>query len=244
MISGRRRKMRVNRLRAERRLYPCTCRIGIGHGLQSRKRFGANDKQRARRVDFLLQGASRHHRAEIRSTDTDVDDIRQAFTRVAAVAAVLYGLDKTFHLRQYAPDIAYTRHLKSHLVGHLGAQGHVQNRASFGYVDFLARKHGLNRRGHLGLTSELAQQFLGCRGDQVLGIVQVEVACLQREFFRARLVPTKQLAHISATHGIPVMRLKFLPGRQIYGVTTAEFAVRHFSANQSCNSQDTSRRSA
>jgi hypothetical protein len=60
------------------------------------------------------------------------------------------------------------------------AQRGVQHRAVLGHVDALAGEHRLDARRQVGRPRDVEQRGEHLVGDQVLGVVEVEVADLER----------------------------------------------------------------
>ena len=56
------------------------------------------------------------------------------------------------------------------------AQGHVQYGAAFGHVDLVAIEHGIDRAAKIGLFGQINQQLEGFFGDQVLRVINQDVA--------------------------------------------------------------------
>ena len=99
------------------------------------------------------------------------------------------------------------------------AERRVQHGATFGGVDFVAAKHGLEPFGGAGFYKKLLQKAQGFFGDAVLGVVEeeevVQADGLRRNAGRIR----EEVAQMQVEGG--GMGLKGLPGagfRRIHGI--------------------------
>ena len=75
-----------------------------------------------------------------------------------------------------------------------GAQGDVQHRAVLGDVDPIAPEHRLRAPAHPGSLGERHQQLEGAALDAVLGVVEVQIADVERQLLPARGVALEEVA--------------------------------------------------
>ena len=175
---------------------------GVGHGLLSGEGLGGHQEQGGFRIDLLqglgdvgaidvgdevhlqvvfegAQGLGDHHWTQIGTADADVDHV---LDRLAGVALPLAGNDflaEALHLGQHG--LHFRHHvLAVALYGTVGAvaQGHVQDGAPFGHVDLVAVEHGVDGAAQIGLFGQIDEQLERLLGDQVLGVVDQDVALI------------------------------------------------------------------
>ena len=123
------------------------------------------------------QGLGDHDGAQIGATNADVDHVLDGLAGIALPLATDDLLAEALHLGQYG--VHFRHHvLAVNLDGTVGAvaQGGVQYGASFGHVDLVAVEHGVDGAAQIGLASQVHQQLEGLFGDQVLGVVDQDVA--------------------------------------------------------------------
>ena len=178
---------------------------GVGDGLDGGERLRRDDEQRLGRVQVahrLVQigavdvgheadrqvavgeGAQRlvrHRRAEVGAADADVDDVLDALAGVAGPLARADPVGEGGHLVE---DGVHARARRSRrrprsTASRGRAQRGVQHRAVLGDVDLLAAEHRVPQPGTPRRGGQLAQQPQRLVGDQVLGVVEVEVADLE-----------------------------------------------------------------
>src|SRR5262249_13158487 len=97
-----------------------------------------------------------HDWPEIRTTDTDVDDVANALASVALPRAAPHAVREIAHLVEDGMDLRHNV-LAINADGWLCrfAKSHVQNGAIFGDVDLLASKHGVNSLAQSRLICQL-----------------------------------------------------------------------------------------
>ena len=159
----------------------------------------------------------RHHRAEVRAADPDVQHVPD---RLAGVALPLPGPDPVREVRHPVQDLVDLPH-------HVGAvhdqrrgprhpQRHVQDGPVLGHVDVLAAEHGVPPFRHAGLGGQFDQQPHGLVGDPVLRVVQVEPGRLRAQPLASPRIRGEQLPQMLAgdLRVVPPQRLPCLPLRQ------------------------------
>ena len=147
---------------------PPAGRVGIGHGFLGRKGLGGNHEERGlgiqvpqgfadvrpvdvrhemdgRLVGIGFKALGDHHRPEVGPADADVDDIGDFFAGVALplpgpdlVRECLHPVQDGIDLGHHVLSVYENRHVFA------VAQGHVQNSALLGLIDFLTREHALD----------------------------------------------------------------------------------------------------
>ena len=179
---------------------PAACGIRIGHRFECCERLRANDEQRLFRIEFAgqvgklgpvdvrhaveahalfpvgPQCAARHHRPQVRSADTNIDDVGQLLAGAAGDLARVHAVDEFLHPGKHFPDLANAGRLQRHGVGDFRTQRNVQHRAVFRLVDTLTGEHRSNCMRYVGISRQAREQ-LTCRCvDMVLGVVEGEIA--------------------------------------------------------------------
>ncbi len=86
------------------------------------------------------------------------------------------------------------------------AQRNVQRRAVLGHVDVFAGEHRVDARPQTGTLGEREQEAHRLVGDELLGVVEEEIAGLGREPVGATGVAGEQLTQVHATHRLGVGR--------------------------------------
>jgi hypothetical protein len=217
---------------------PGTRRARIGHGFLGGEALGADDEQRGLGVQFFqgfgkvravhvgdetraqlrasirFEGFAYHQRAEVGAADADVDDVADLLAGMPAMPAAAHRIGETAHQPQYALYIGHDI-LAVHVNGMAGAvaQRGMQGGAPLGEIDLLAAEHAPDRGGQPGLYGQGHQQLDGFIGDAVLGVIEQQVAELQREFAEARRVVPEHPAHVQRFDR-GMVRLECLPGRR------------------------------
>jgi len=106
----------------------------------------------------VLERLADHHRSEVGSTDTDVDDGVDALAGVTLPCAGSDLLGELLDVVQHLVHVV-ARALLVNLPTALGrwrvSESNVQDRSALGRVDVLSRKHGITEGLDLGLTGEL-----------------------------------------------------------------------------------------
>lgn len=192
---------------------PVPGRSSVGHGFLSGKCLTGNDEQGSLWVTLVqnlsdvgsidvgdkvasqvplgvrLQGFSHHDRAQVGSTDTNVDNVSNLFASVTSVLSRSNGFRKLLHVVQDFLDLISTLLLNLVLVIENVSEGNVQHSSVLRGVDVLSRKHGIPEFGYLGLPSEVEQGRPDLRGDQVLTVIEQDLVLLAR---RGRLIKTRE----------------------------------------------------
>lgn len=90
----------------------------------------------------VLKSFGDHQRAEIRATNSDVDNIFYAVSGVAFPLAGYYLFTELLHMLQNSVDI-WHHVLSVDMYGPVGAiaKGNMQNRTIFSEIDWLSREH-------------------------------------------------------------------------------------------------------
>jgi hypothetical protein len=126
-------------------------------------------------IAVVFEGLVGHDRSQIRSADADIDDIANAFARLAVPGA---GADPQGEIGHLVENGMNLRHDVFAIVHDRSAarraQGHVQHGTVFRDVDIIAPKHGLDAIAQPRFLGDLDKQADGFIGDAVLGIVEVE----------------------------------------------------------------------
>ena len=126
----------------------------VSAGSRSVNRFGevgavdvGNEPERHGSVAVMLQRFVGHHRTEVGAADADVDDVANAFAGVPFPRAAPHAVGEISHLVEHGVDLGHDV-LAVHDDGRPSrrAQGHVQDRAIFRDVDFVAAEHGIDAR--------------------------------------------------------------------------------------------------
>ena len=223
----------------ERRQRPVARGAGVGHRLQRRERLRGDDEQglvggeitgrldEVGRVDVgdeaerhvapgvVAQCLVRHHRAEVRAPDPDVDHVADRLPGVAFPIAGTHPLSERRHpvehlvnLRDHVDAV----HEQRDPLGH--PQRHVQHRTVLRDVDPVTAEHHLDPLGQPGLLGERDQQVDRLVGDPVLGIVEVQARRLCPEPLAAARVLGEQVTEVNVAD-LRVMALERGPGRTL-----------------------------
>ena len=176
---------------------PFAAGFGIGQGFYRGKGFGCDDKKCRFGIYFVqnfgagravnvgdkvgvnilclvfLQGLDRHFGTEIRTADTDVDNIGQFFAGMAFELAKTDSFGKFAHFGQDFVDFNHNVFAVD-INRRVGAvsQGRVQNGAVLGDVDALAAEHGFDfvfKASGFGQIYKISHGFFG---NAVFGIVK------------------------------------------------------------------------
>ena len=170
LVGGHRHEVLFDcRVAAERVDEPGTSGAGVGHRLERGERLGRHDEQRLGRVQVAsglheirgihvrheaeghfargigAQRLVRHHRAEVRAADADVDHSADALAREPDPGARSDALGEDCHALEHRLDVRHDVVAVDHdrLVRGC-AQRDVQDGAVFGHVDPLAAEHGVD----------------------------------------------------------------------------------------------------
>jgi len=204
---------------AQRRHAPFAGLACVGQGFLGGEGLGADDEQRARRIQpqgrfveigrvdvgdetqadappaVVAQRLAGHARPQVRAADADVDHVADALAGGAQPASVA-------HLRA---EIAHARKHRVHFGHDIGAidfehgigrcaQRHVQRRPVLGGIDVGACEHGVPARRDATGFRQRQQQAPRLRFHPLLGVVQVPAGTLGREPFAASRVGVETLA--------------------------------------------------
>ena len=180
-------------------LHPRPRRTRICHGLDGGKGLGGDDHQSrlgiqppqrignmraidvgdemaARPIVIGRQCAGCHGGAKVRAADPDIDHIRDV------AAAHLIG--KAAHPRQRVADLRhdiFARHLDRPAIK--VAQGGMEHRTAFGFINRLACKHRITAVGHLSGVDQPQQGRTRLCVNIRLGVIEQHVLRPQRKFF-------------------------------------------------------------
>ena len=94
------------------------------------------------------------------------------------------------------------------------AQRHVQDRTVLGDIDLVAGEHGVDVLAQAGFRGQVEQQPHRVGGDPVLGVVEVDPACLDREILAPAGVRTEQVPQMGVRQ-LAMMGLERDPRRPL-----------------------------
>jgi hypothetical protein len=120
-----------------------------------------------------------HHRPKIGAADADIENVFDAFAGVALPFAAADAIGKFRNLVEHGMN--FRHHIfPVHKNGFTFwcAQRHVQHRAIFRRIDFLAAEHRVNPFPQARFLCQLQQHFKGRVGDPVFGIIQIKAGGL------------------------------------------------------------------
>mmetsp|Transcript_40401 Transcript_40401/g.72796 ORF Transcript_40401/g.72796 Transcript_40401/m.72796 type:complete len:592 (+) Transcript_40401:163-1938(+) len=200
---------------------PRLARTRIGHGLLRRKRLGCNQEERpfgiallenfgsVRPIDIRdeehfkiafavrLERLGDHDRTEVGPSDANVHDRVDGLAGVALPGSIADVFGERLDLGE---DGVYLRHdiLAVDVDGGVGlvAEGHVEDGAVFGVVDFDARVHFLGLAHDVRFRSELVEEVHGLFRDAVLRVVDEEVLEFEIHFVEAGGVSGEEVADL------------------------------------------------
>ena len=108
----------------------------------------------------MLQRLVSHHRAEIRTTDADVDNVPDALTGETFPRAATHAPGER---HQFVQNCVNLRHdifaVHENLRATRRAQRRMQHGAIFRYVNFITAKHRVHATTQIRLFRQLQQQF-------------------------------------------------------------------------------------
>ena len=128
-----------------------------------------------------------HHRAKIRTTDADIDDIPDPLAGVPLPLPATDTVSEDSHLPEHLVNLGNDIdpiHLDDSVLW--STQGHMENRPVLGDVDLLTGEHFIPVPFKAALLGEFDQEFKGLVGDTVLGVIEEDSAGLCIEPFSAR----------------------------------------------------------
>ena len=135
------------------------------------------DKVHLQVILIGAQGFGDHHRTQIGTADTDVDHMLDGLAGITLPLARDDLGTEALHLLQYG------LHFRHHILAidqdfAVGAvtQGDVQHGTAFGLVDGFTVEHGVDGRAQIGLFGQIGQQLEGLFADDVLGVVDQDLA--------------------------------------------------------------------
>ena len=201
---------------AERVLQPGLGGAGVGHRLDGGEGLRGDDDQRPLRVEGLQhvvdmrpvhvryemrarpvmigrERQGRHHRAEVRAADADVDDVGEPAPVGGGDGAGAHAVGEGRHAVEHAVDLGH--HVlavhEDRLAGAV-AQRDVQDRPVLGGVDPGAGEHKVAPLRHPARRRELDEQRQRARVDGGLGEVEQHVAEPHREAVEAVGIPVEE----------------------------------------------------
>ena len=185
---------------------------GVGQGFQGGEGLGNDDEQGGLRIEALgllgqvvrvdvgdvaggdasvgvrLQRFVHHDGTQVGTTDADVD---HGLDLLAGHAGPLAGadlvgerVDAVEHLTHVLDGVLAVDDVLA-LVLDRAAQRGVQHGAVLGVVDVHAGVHGLGALVELDGLGQVGEQLQGLRLDQVLGQIEVQVACIEAQLLDA-----------------------------------------------------------
>ena len=165
----------------------------------------------------MLEGLVGHHRTEIRSADTDVDDITNALTCVTFPCSTPHSIAEIGHL------VEHNMHRRHHVLtiyndgsSPRSAQGDMQHRPLFRNVDLLAPEHRIDSRLQAGFIGKLEKEFQGFVSDEILRIIQIDAESLSRQTLAAFRIIRKEFAEMRILDTLIVIFESF-PGSSFDG---------------------------
>ena len=160
----------------------------------------------SRAVGVGAQDLVRHRGAEVGAADADVDDVADRLAGVPGPLARAHPVGEAGHLVEHGVHIRH--HVLTVDLDHRvarGAQRGVQHGPVLGGVDLLAAEHGVPEPEDVGGGGQFAQQPQGVVGDEVLGVVDVQVADPEGVRGAAAGVGGEQLAQPDFTQLLTVL---------------------------------------
>ena len=161
-----------------------------------------------------LECLAHHQRAEIGSTNADVDDVGDSLAGVSFMFAVSHCVREGAHQPQHASHIRHdVFSINQHRTFRTVTQSGVQRSASFGRVDLVSVEHVLNTVFQLGLFGKFNQEFDGVLIDAIFRVIEQQIAQPHREFVEARRIVQKHLAHVERFDS-GLVKLERMPRRR------------------------------
>src|SRR5215469_11293651 len=142
-----------------------------------------------------------HHRAQIASSNPDINDIANTFARVPFPFSTANSIRESSHLVQDPVHFRYYIFSIDHdgcVPG--GSESAMQNRAIFGDIDLVATKHGIDALSHAADFSQLNEQTKRLVSDAILREIQEETYGLRRHPLAAVRVIRKELPQVQVAN--------------------------------------------
>src|SRR4029077_92628 len=125
-------------------------------------------------VAVMLQCLIGHDWSEIRTADTDVDDVAKALASVTFPRAGSHAVGEVGHLVENDVDLRdNVLAINNDRCPCRCAQSYVQNSAVFRDVDLLAPEHGVDPPAQSRFLGELHKKLQSLVGDAILGVIQI-----------------------------------------------------------------------
>src|SRR5262249_6542476 len=146
------------------------------------------------------------HRPEVGAADADIDDVANAFAGVALPFAVADAVGESGHLVEHGMDLRHD----ILAIDHDGrpfrrAQRHVQDRAIFRDVDFLAGEPRVDSLAQPGLFGERDEQSQCLVIDAMFRIIEKDADGLRRHPLAAFGIMREQVSQMAAAHCLVVI---------------------------------------
>ena len=160
----------------------------------------------------MLERLVRHHRTEVRSADTDVDDIANALARMAFPRSAPHPIAEISHLVEHSMDRGH------HILtvyddggSARGAQGDMQHGSFFRDIDLLAPEHGIDSRLQTGFFGQLNQKLESFVRDSIFRIIQIDAQGFYCQTLAALGIIRKEIAEMCLLDALIVIFESF-PG--------------------------------
>jgi hypothetical protein len=140
--------------------------IDVGHEVQPRSlaRIGR-------------QRFGHHRRSEIRAANPDIDDVGDPGAGVSGPFAAADAIAEAAHVLERGEDVGHdVAAVNSHGPAREIPQRDMEDGAILGHVDFFAGKHPVAQRFDLPLAGELVEEVERFLGDEMLRVVDEQVA--------------------------------------------------------------------
>ena len=219
--------------------------FGVRHGFKSRECLGSNDEERffdvhllerlghvsavdvRNKVDFRrsfasnrlfcirLQSFGDHHRTEVRTADTDVDNVLDGLAGVAQPLAAADEVGEVFHVLENRTNFGHhVLAIDADRIVTLVAQSCVEHGALFGGVNLFASKVLGAHVFEIGGLQEVLEFGHGFVGDDILGVVEEKSASFDAELVGASRVLCEEFLHLPSLgdfgmglEGLPFLRI-------------------------------------
>ncbi len=247
----------------------CLCSFGVRHGFKSRERLGSNDEERffdvyllegfghvsavdvRNKINFRrvfasdrlfcirLEGFGDHHRTEVGTADTDVDNILDGLAGVAQPLAAADEVGEVFHVLEYGTDFGHhVLAIDANRIVALVAERGVEYGTLFGGVNLFACKILCTHVFEIGRLQEVLELCHGFVGDDVLGVVEEKSASFDAELVGTSRVLSEEFLHLPSLcdfgmglKGLPFLRISqfrhrlSFPHTRVF-VTNAKIEIR------------------
>src|SRR5262249_54246007 len=149
-------------------------RIKILHRLGKVCSVHIGDKAKVHRAfRIVLERLVRHDRTEIGATDSDIDDIANAFPDVPLPFTATDTIGEVSHAVQYSVDFGDDiLSVDKDRCIFWGTEGNVQDGPLFGDIDFFSVEHSVDPCSQTGLRGKLQQELKGFIRNTILGVVE------------------------------------------------------------------------